>query len=144
MTNRSGRPIARPALSGASKLREDEGLCARHAPETSIRAEEPAHWPQTQRWLWCGEGVAAEALSIGFRCADCVYWRRPEHGLHPVNRGDMPMAWWAHAGLCARHAPYPVSEPGPRAFWRATQGTDFCAEGLPRNPDEQSSATLRL
>jgi hypothetical protein len=28
-----------------------------------------------------------------------------------------------------RHAPEPVSEPGPRAFWRVTQQADSCAEG---------------
>ena len=33
---------------------------------------------------------------------------------------------------CARHAPRPVPEPGTRSFWRAREGTDFCAEGLPR------------
>ena len=57
----------------------------------------------------------------------------PSRGrLIPVNRGDMPMAWWAKAGICARHAPSPISEPGPRAFWRATQNADFCGEGLGR------------
>jgi hypothetical protein len=144
MSDQAVGPADCAACAFWRKLREHEGLCGRHAPEPSIRAEEPAHWPQTHRWQWCGEGVAADAMSIGAHCADCVYWRRPEGGLNPLNRRDMPMAWWARAGICARHAPRPVSEPGPRSFWCATQGTDFCAEGVPRNPDEQSSATLRL
>ncbi len=131
-------PAARPANCAACafwrQIRDSEGVCSRHAPRASIRPEEAAHWPQTHSREWCGEGVAAEALSIGCRCADCRYWRHPDGGLNPVNRGDMPMAWWARAGICALHAPYPVSEPGPRAFWRATRDTDFCAEGLSRHP----------
>jgi hypothetical protein len=95
-----------------------------------MRPEEAAHWPVTHRRQWCGEGAVAEAAPVGSHCANCVYWRRPEGGLNPVNRGDMPMAWWAGAGICARHAPRPVADPGPRSFWRDTQGTDFCAEGL--------------
>ena len=142
MSDQPAAPANCAACAFWRRLRENEGVCTRHAPQTSIHPEEAAHWPQTRSWQWCGEGVAAEALSIGAHCAACIYWRHPEGGLHPVNRGDMPMAWWAHAGICARHAPYPVSEPGPRAFWRATQDTDFCAEGLPHSPAERSSATL--
>ncbi len=112
------------------KFSDHEGVCTRRAPEASMRPEEVAHWPQTHSRQWCGEGVAAEALSIGAHCVDCAFWRRPEGGLDPVNRRDMPMAWWARAGICGRHAPRPVPEPGPRSFWRATQGTDFCAEGF--------------
>ena len=37
-----------------------------------------------------------------------------------MNRGDIPLVWWTHAEISARHAPRPNSEPGPRAFWRAT------------------------
>ncbi len=132
MSDQSVRPANCAGCAFWRKLREQEGLCARHAPEPSIRPDEAAHFPQTHNWQWCGEGVAAEPMSIGSRCADCLYWRRPDGGLNPVNRRDMPMAWWAQAGICARHAPRPVPEPGPRAFWRATQGADFCAEGLPR------------
>jgi hypothetical protein len=132
----------RPANCGACafwrKLRESEGLCCRRAPETSIKPEEAAHWPQTRIWQWCGEGVAAPSLSISTPCADCAFWRQPQGGLNPVNRGDMPKAWWERAGLCARHAPRPVDEPGPRAFWRATLDTDCCAEGEPRKPDAAS------
>jgi hypothetical protein len=82
-------------------------------------------------------------LFVDRHCVDCVVWRRPGLGLNPVSRGDMPMAWWARAGQCARHAPRPVSEPGPRAFWRATLGTDCCAEGEPRKSDA-ASRELRL
>ncbi len=114
------------------KLRDNEGVCSRHAPEPSYIPEHVAHWPQTHSREWCGEGVVAASLSIGSHCADCTFWRHPDGGLNPVNRRDMPMAWWAHAGICARHAPRPVSDPGPRAFWRATKDTDFCAEGVER------------
>jgi len=138
MSDHPVRPANCAACAFWRKLRDHEGLCARHAPQTSIRPEEAAHWPQTHGREWCGEGVAAESISIGFHCADCIFWRRPEGGLNPVNRRDMPMAWWARAGICARRAPHPVQEPGPRAFWRATQGTDFCAEGLSRDPGESA------
>jgi hypothetical protein len=122
------------------RLRESEGLCCRRAPEVSNRPETAAHWPQTHSWQWCGEGIAAAPLSIGSHCADCVYWRRPLGGLNPVNRGDMPMSWWARAGICSRNAPRPISEPGPRAFWPASLDTDFCAEGLQRRHDKGSEA----
>jgi hypothetical protein len=132
MTADPARPANCAACTFWRKLRETEGLCCRHAPEPSIRPEEAAHWPQTRSWQWCGEGVAA-ALSPVTRCADCAFWRRPEGGLNPLDRRDMPMAWWERAGLCARHAPRPVGEPGPRAFWRATLDTSCCAEGQPRS-----------
>jgi hypothetical protein len=50
--------------------------------------------------------------------------------MHPMNRADMPNSWWARAGVCARHAPRPVSEPGPRGFWRATAEGDRCGDGF--------------
>ena len=140
MSDQPATPANCAACAFWRRLREHEGLCARHAPETSIRAEEPAHWPLTHSHQWCGEGLGAEAMSIGSHCADCVFWRRPEGGLNPVNRRDMPMAWWARAGVCHRHAPRPVPEPGPRAFWRATQDADYCADGAPRRPAETSAA----
>jgi hypothetical protein len=132
VTGQFGSPLNCAGCAFWLKQREKEGVCRRHAPETSNRPEQVSHWPETHSWQWCGEGVAAAPLSIGSRCADCVFWRHPDGGLNPVNRGDMPMAWWAHAGICARHAPRPDSEPGPRAFWRATQATDFCADGMAR------------
>ena len=129
----------RPANCGACafwrKLRESEGVCCRHAPEAAHHPEEVAHWPLTRNWQWCGEGVAAVPLSIGTHCANCLFWRRPDLGLNPVNRGDMPRAWWERAGLCVLRAPRPAREPGPRGFWRATLDVDFCAEGEPRRPD---------
>ena len=124
----SDQPANCAACAFWRKLREHEGLCARRAPSPSTQPDEAAHFPQTHDWQWCGEGVPAER-PIGWRCADCVYWRRPEGGLHPIQRRDMPMAWWDRAGTCHRHAPTPVPEPGPRAFWRATHDSDFCAEG---------------
>ena len=130
-------PAERPANCGACafwhKLREHDGLCCRHAPAPSDRPNEVSHWCQTRISQWCGEGVAAPPFSIGSYCATCLYWRRPEQGLMPLDRGDLPMAWWYRAGICTRHAPHPVAEPGPRAFWRATLDTDFCAEGEPRH-----------
>ncbi len=132
MTDHPARPANCAACAFWHKLRESEGLCCHHAPEPSIRPEEAAHWPQTRSWQWCGEGIEGGPLALMTRCADCAFWRRPEGGLNPLNRRDMPMSWWEHAGLCARHAPQPVGEPGPRAFWRATLGADGCAEGEPR------------
>jgi len=137
MSDQAAAPVHCEACAFWRKLREHEGLCARHAPEASVNRDEVAHWAQTHGWQGCGEGRAAAPMSVGAHCADCIFWHRPTDGLHPVDRGDMPMAWWARAGLCARHAPYPVSEPGPRAFWRATQDTDFCGDGLSRRPGER-------
>ena len=88
MADQAIRPANCAACAFWRKLRENEGVCARHAPQTSIRPEEAAHWPQTRSWQWCGEGVAAKALSIETHCADCLYWQHPQSGLHPVNRGD--------------------------------------------------------
>jgi hypothetical protein len=34
------------------------GLCRRRAPDSALRAEEVAHWPQTQPEQGCGVGVA--------------------------------------------------------------------------------------
>jgi hypothetical protein len=141
MVDQASRPANCAGCAFWRKLREQEGVCGRHAPHPSTRPEEVAHWPQTHSRQWCGEGVIAAALSIGSHCADCPFWLHADGGLHPVNRGDMPMAWWARAGICARHAPLPVSEPGPRSFWRATQDVDFCAEGLPRQRAGASSPT---
>lgn len=120
------------------KQRENEGLCCRHAPEASTRPEEVAHWPHTRSRQWCGEGVAATQLPIRLHCADCVFWRHPDGGLNPVDRGDMQMLWWTHAGVCARHAPRPDTAPGPRGFWRATKDVDFCGDGVARENEPTS------
>jgi ribosomal protein L37E len=117
------------------RMREYEGSCRRRAPEADQRAEQVAHWPQTHSRQWCGEGALAVSPAPASTCADCRYWRHPEGGLNPVDRGDMPMAWWALAGYCARHAPKPVPEPGARAFWRATHSADSCGEGVSRRTD---------
>jgi hypothetical protein len=138
MIDEQARPANCASCAFWRKVREHEGVCSRHAPEPSSTPEQVAHWPQTHSRQWCGEGIAAPSLPMGTRCADCVYWRHPDGGLNPVNRGDMPMAWWARAGICARNAPRSVSEPGPRAFWRATLETDSCAEGAPRAPEATS------
>ena len=61
MDDQAARPDNCGACAFWRRLRENEGVCARHAPQTSIRPEEAAHWPQTRGWQWCGEGVAAEA-----------------------------------------------------------------------------------
>ena len=110
-------------------FRDQDGLCRRRAPEATFRAEEVAHWPQTHGRQGCGDGVPAEELQR-VNCADCVFWRRYKGGMHPMNRADMPNSWWARAGICARHAPMPITEPGPRAFWRATAENDGCGEGV--------------
>ena len=117
-------------------LRGQVGNCHRRAPAPAHIPEQAAHWPQTNSNQWCGDGAVAAETAPGATCADCFYWRQPSAGLNPLDRKDMPMAWWTHAGYCARHAPEPVSEPGARAFWRATHGTDCCAEGRPRNRGE--------
>ncbi len=134
MTDTTERPANCGTCAFWRKLRETEGVCCRRAPDASHRPDQVAHFPQTRISQWCGEGIAAAPFSIGSHCAHCLYWRRPEQGLNPIDRGDMPMAWWERAGLCARHAPRPIQEPGLRAFWRATMDMDFCAEGEPRGP----------
>ena len=132
MTDEPARPQNCASCAFWRKLRENEGVCCRRAPDPTHHPEQVGHWPQTHSRQWCGEGVAAEPLSVGSHCAQCIFWRHPDGGLNPVNRGDMPMSWWARAGICARHAPRPISEPGHRAFWRATRDTDFCADGVAR------------
>ena len=132
----------RPENCGACafwrKLRVNEGVCCRFAPEATHRPETVAHWPLTRRNEGCGDGAAGPPFSIGAHCATCLHWRRPEQGLNPVNRGDMPLAWWARAGCRTRHAPRSVREPGPRGFWPATLDVDFCAEGAPRKTEPKS------
>jgi hypothetical protein len=113
-----------------------DGSCHRHAPESGKNSEEVAHWPQTRRYQGCGDGEPATSPTPGSTCEFCVFWHRPAGGLRPFNRGDMPMSWWAQAGICVRHAPKPFSEPGARAFWRATSAAEGCGEGRPRNPDQ--------
>lgn len=108
-----------------------EGACSRNAPRAGATSDVIAHWPTTHGRQGCGEFAAAESNPHPVACGACLYWFRPEIGLQPVDRGDKPGSWWAQAGLCVRHAPTPVSEPGPRAFWCATHQSDFCSEGAP-------------
>lgn len=116
-------------------VKESDGTCRRHAPDCAARSEEVAHWPQTRGYQGCGEGAPAAPAAPGLTCGNCVYWHRPAGGLAPFDRGDMPKSWWDRAGFCVRHAPKPLSEPGARAFWRATHDAEFCAEGHPRKRD---------
>lgn len=58
-----------------------------------------------------------------------------------MNRSDMPNSWWSNAGVCARRAPKPITEPGPRAFWRATSQTDYCGDGARTQADHDDQKT---
>jgi len=117
---------------------DNEGVCRRRAPDASPHGEEVAHWPQTHGFQGCGDGASASSHDGGVACRDCAFWRRPANGFSPIDRGDMPRSWWTHAGYCGRHAPRPASEPGARAFWRATSSGDGCGEGAARR-DEASA-----
>jgi hypothetical protein len=108
-----------------------EGFCLQHAPRPSYASDVIAHWPITHGRQGCGEFMAADSKPERVTCGRCAFWHRPDLGLQPVDRGDKTGSWWAQAGLCVRHAPRPVSEPGPRAFWCATHEDDSCAEGQP-------------
>lgn len=114
-----------------ARLYEQVGVCRRHAPVSTWRSDEVAHWPETRESQVCGEGLVA-AKQPGAKCANCIYWRRMPTGMNPVDRGDMPKAWWARAGVCIRAAPRPSAEPGPRAFWQATGEDDGCGDGVQR------------
>jgi len=112
--------------------RPGEGRCIRRAPAAASESDRVAHWPTTHGGQGCGEFLPLVAARELVTCAQCRYWRKTAGGLQPVDRGDKHFQWWAQAGLCVRYSPEPVSEPGPRAFWRATHATDSCAEGLLR------------
>jgi hypothetical protein len=112
--------------------RPGEGRCLRRAPKPVPESDRISHWPTTHGGQGCGEFVEIGAAFDFVLCGQCRYWRKPAAGLQPIDRGDKPSHWWAQAGLCTRHAPNPVSEPGPRAFWRASHVTDSCGEGLLR------------
>ena len=112
--------------------RPGEGWCLRRAPAGASESDRVAHWPTTRGVQGCGEYLSASAAYDRVSCGDCRFWRRPANGIQPVDRGDKLAGWWEKAGHCTRHAPVPQSEPGPRAFWRASNAMDACAEGLPR------------
>jgi hypothetical protein len=116
--------------------RPTEGWCTRRAPSPTVEPGRIAHWPTTHGGQGCGEFLHVGAALETIACGACRFWHRPDNGLQPVDKGDKPSQWWAQAGLCCRHAPAPASEPGPRAFWRASHGTDSCAEGMPRPSGE--------
>ena len=111
--------------------RPAEGWCLKRAPHPVTESDRVAHWPTTHGAQGCGEFLVIGAAYDFVTCGHCRYWRKPPTGLQPVDRGDKTSQWWSQAGLCARHAPHPFSEPGPRAFWPASHKTDSCAEGLP-------------
>ncbi len=114
--------------------RDQDGTCHRRAPNASARGEDVAHWPQTRGSQGCGDGALKTSGIVGVTCRECAFWRRPSRGFSPIDRRDMPANWWTQAGHCARHAPTPSSEPGWRAFWRATSSADGCGEGATRSP----------
>lgn len=114
-----------------NRLHDVVGICRRHAPEATFRSDEVAHWPETREGQFCGEGRVSDKGLVA-TCASCLYWRRKSTGLNPVDRGDMPKAWWSRAGICVRGGPRPSAEPGPRAFWQATGGEDGCGDGVER------------
>ncbi len=117
--------------------RPAEGACLRRAPQTAGEAERIAHWPTTHGAQGCGEFVEAGSAYELVTCGACRYWRRPPNGYQPVDRGDKLAAWWSQAGVCSRCAPFPQSEPGPRAYWRASHISDACAEGMARSQEDQ-------
>lgn len=111
------------------------GCCRRHAPSASENSDEVAHWPLTRADESCGEGIVAKASEfLVIRCDTCIYWRHVAEGMEPMLRWDRPSEWWRHAGHCIRFAPVPSREPGPRAYWRATNAVDGCFDGKPKQP----------
>ena len=76
MTDVAERPENCGACAFWRKLRDNEGVCCRWAPEATSHPEAVAHWPLTHRTDGCGDGVAA-AVSLGADLRNCVYWRRP-------------------------------------------------------------------
>ncbi len=116
------------------RQRAEQGTCHRHAPRPSYREQQVAHWPETRPTQVCGEHVPI-GIRTATTCTNCRFWKRPELGMSPLNKGDMFQAWWEKAGACVRMAPSPIGDPAPRAVWRATHNDDFCAEGVPREPN---------
>ncbi len=109
------------------------GHCRRHAPRACENMDEVAHWPLTRGTESCGEGVAARPAEFPIiQCGDCIYWRHAGAGIDPMLRLDQLSEWWRHAAHCVRFAPTPSREPGPRAYWRATNAVDGCFDGKPK------------
>lgn len=109
---------------------DNDGLCRRHAPCASQRADDVAHWPETHADDGCGEGARGSGRPVS--CAACGYWSQPSGGLSPQRRRDQPADWWRHAGHCRRYAPQPTPEPGARGFWQVTSGRDGCGDAKAR------------
>lgn len=115
------------------QLDDVNGNCRRHAPGPCQNMDEVAHWPLTRKYESCGEGVQAPKDRVPYlRCDACLYWRPVGEGIDPMLRQDQLSGWWRHAAYCARYAPVPVKEPGPRAYWRATNAADGCFDGKPK------------
>ena len=111
--------------------RPGEGRCLRRAPKPvpEVRSDLALADDTWRAGLRGIRGNRRTAFDFVL-CGQCRYWRKPAAGLQPIDRGDKPSHWWAQAGLCTRHAPTPVSEPGPRAFWRASHVAEFLRGGL--------------
>lgn len=109
--------------------RPNEGWCRRRAPRPGASADRIAHWPTTHGGQGCGDFELSAASTAAIACGACRFWRSGAEGLDPVDRADKPLSWWSRAGHCLRHAPAPLADPGPRAFWRATHVGDGCGEG---------------
>lgn len=112
-------------------LRPNEGVCQRYAPSPDVNRA-IAHWRQSHGTQWCGHFDAGTPDNAPTTCFDCRFWRARAAGAMPVDRLDKPAAWWENAGHCYRHAGQPSSEPGPRAFWPATNGLNSCGDGEKR------------
>ncbi len=110
--------------------RPNEGWCLRLAPDVASSADRIAHWPLTHGEQYCGEFESSAAALKLPHCVDCRFWRRPQNGFEPVDRGDKLFSWWENAGHCCRNAPRPSTDPGPRAYWPATNAADQCGSGM--------------
>ncbi len=115
-----------------SRMDKQGGYCRLRAPQPGESADEVAHWPRTGQDEYCGEWQAQGARPRLVLCRSCVYWSHPARGIMPVDRGDQLSEWWVGAGRCLRFSPAPSSTPGNRAFWRATNESDACAQGKQR------------
>ena len=112
---------------------DKNGFCRRHGPLPSENMDEIAHWPLTRGHQSCGEGIlASNPRPPRLRCDACIYWRQVGDGIDPMLRRDQRSDWWHHAAHCIRFPPIPSREPGPRAYWRATNAADGCFDGKPR------------
>ena len=78
------------------RLREHEGDCRRRAPEPAPVAPNRSRTGRRPTAINGAATAPSPRRPRRARLAPTVfYWRHPEGGLNPVDRGDMPMAWWA-------------------------------------------------